>query len=82
MARRKPPIILTRCWTSCWPARDPQTALGRDGLVDELKRALAERALNAELDHHRTARRRRTGQQPQRLWQEDPAHRHGQEGLL
>ena len=31
---------------------DPQAALGRDGLVDELKRALMERALNAEMDHH------------------------------
>ena len=32
--------------------RDPQSALGRGGLLDELKRALAERALNAEMDCH------------------------------
>jgi putative transposase len=31
--------------------KDP---FGKDGLVDELKKALAERALNAELDHHLT----------------------------
>ena len=29
--------------------KDP---FGKDGLLDELKRALAERALNAEMDHH------------------------------
>jgi putative transposase len=29
--------------------KDP---FGKDGLLDELKKALAERALNAELDHH------------------------------
>ena len=32
--------------------QDPKTLFERDGLVDELKKALAERALNAELDHH------------------------------
>jgi putative transposase len=29
-----------------------QDPFGKDGLLDELKKALAERALNAELDHH------------------------------
>ncbi len=29
--------------------KDP---FGKEGLIDELKKALAERALNAELDHH------------------------------
>ena len=48
MARRKVPVIPDEL-----PAgRDPQAALGKDGLIDELKRALAERALNAEMDHH------------------------------
>ena len=32
--------------------RDPQEVFSRDGLVDELKRALSERILNTELDEH------------------------------
>jgi len=52
MARRKPPIISDALLDQLLAGRDPQAALGKDGLVDELKRALAERALNAELDHH------------------------------
>lgn len=32
--------------------RDPQEIFSRDGLVDELKKALSERILNAELDEH------------------------------
>ena len=32
--------------------RDAQTVFEQDGLLDELKKALAERILNAELDHH------------------------------
>src|SRR5690348_15246668 len=32
--------------------RDPKTVFEHDGLLDELKKALAERILNAELDHH------------------------------
>ena len=31
---------------------DPKTAFAKDGLLDELKKAFAERALNAEIDHH------------------------------
>jgi putative transposase len=31
---------------------DAKTAFAKDGLLDELKKALAERALNAEMDHH------------------------------
>lgn len=31
---------------------DPKTVFESDGLLDELKRALAERMLNAEMDHH------------------------------
>lgn len=31
---------------------DAKDAFGRDGLIDALKKALAERALNAEMDHH------------------------------
>ena len=32
--------------------QDPKSLFEQDGLLDELKKALAERALNAELDHH------------------------------
>ena len=32
--------------------RDPQAVFAKDGLFDELKKALAERVLNAEIDHH------------------------------
>ena len=32
--------------------RDPATVFGRDGLLDELKKALSERVLNAELEAH------------------------------
>ena len=32
--------------------RDPQTVFAKDGLFDELKKALAERVLNAEIDDH------------------------------
>lgn len=31
---------------------DAKAAFDRGGLLDELKKALAERALNAEMDHH------------------------------
>src|SRR3954466_6825832 len=52
MARRKAPVIADELLDQLLAGRDPQAALGRDGLVDEPKRALAERALNAEMDHH------------------------------
>ena len=52
MARRKSPIIADELLDQLLAGRDPQAALGRDGLIDELKRALTERALNAEMDHH------------------------------
>ena len=32
--------------------RDPQELFAKDGLVDELKKALSERILNTELDEH------------------------------
>ncbi|TCL89168.1 hypothetical protein C8J38_1151, partial [Rhizobium sp. PP-WC-2G-219] len=31
---------------------DAKTAFESNGLLDQLKKALAERALNAEMDHH------------------------------
>jgi len=38
--------------------RDPQEVFGRDGLVDELKKALSERILDTELDVHLEQERR------------------------
>src|ERR1700733_7049764 len=32
--------------------RDPKTLFSSDGLLGELKKAFAERVLNAEMDHH------------------------------
>ncbi len=52
MARCKAPVIPDELLDRLLAGRDPQAALGKDGLIDELKRALAERALNAEMDHH------------------------------
>src|SRR5512134_2710823 len=52
MARRKAPVIPDELLDQLLAGRDPQAALSKDGLIDELKRALAERALNAEMDHH------------------------------
>jgi len=52
MARRKAPVIPDQLLDQLLAGRDPRTALGRGGLIDELKRALAERALNAEMDYH------------------------------
>jgi len=34
---------------------DAKTAFDANGLLDELKKALAERALNAEMEHHLAA---------------------------
>ncbi len=40
--------------------RDPQELFAKDGLVDELKKALSERLLNTELDEHLGAEAQRT----------------------
>src|SRR3954470_15488653 len=52
MARRKAPVIADGLLDQLLAGRDPQAALAKDGLIDELKRALTERALNAGMDHH------------------------------
>ena len=39
--------------------RDPKEVFNKDGLFDELKKALGERALNAEINDHLVARRPR-----------------------
>ena len=64
---------------------DPQAVFAKDGLLEALKKALAERILDAELEHHLrgeraqagrgTPRNHRNGAQPQ-----DDAERVGQAG--
>ena len=52
MARRKQPAISDELLDQLLAGADPKTAFVKDGLLDELKKAFAERALNAEIDHH------------------------------
>jgi putative transposase len=52
MARRKDPRIPDAVLDQLLGGADPKTAFDPNGLPDELKKALAERALNAEMDHH------------------------------
>jgi putative transposase len=52
MARRKEPKIPDAILDQLLAGADPKTAFDPNGLLDELKKALAERALNAEMDHH------------------------------
>ena len=52
MARRKQPTIPDAVLDQLLAGADAKTAFAKDGLLDELKKALAERALNAEMDHH------------------------------
>ena len=55
MARRKAPVIPDSVLDQLLQGQEAKDAFGRDGLLDALKKALAERALNAELDHHLAA---------------------------
>jgi putative transposase len=52
MARRKAPHIANELLDQLLSGTDAAAALQQGGLLDELKKALAERALNAEMDHH------------------------------
>ncbi|MBP2295099.1 hypothetical protein J2851_004902 [Azospirillum rugosum] len=52
MARRKHPSIPDALLDQLLAGADPKSAFAKDGLLDELKKALAEPALNAEIDHH------------------------------
>src|SRR3954462_481306 len=55
MARRKQPAIPDALLDQLLAGADAKTAFDPNGLIDELKKALAERALNAEMDHHLTS---------------------------
>src|ERR671911_1899879 len=52
MPRRKQPTIPDALLDQLLAGADPKTAFDPNGLLDGLKKALAERALNAEMDHH------------------------------
>ena len=52
MSRRKPPLIPDEVLDQLLAGSDPRAALADGGLLDGLKKALAERVLDAELDHH------------------------------
>lgn len=52
MARRKPPTIPDALVDQLLAGADPKSAFDPNGLLDGLKKALAERALNAEMDQH------------------------------
>ena len=52
MPRRKEPKIPDALLDQLLAGADARSAFDRNGLLDELKKALAERALNAEMDHH------------------------------
>jgi putative transposase len=52
MARRKDPSIPDALLDQLLSGADPKTAFDPGGLLDDLKKALTERALNAEMDHH------------------------------
>src|SRR3712207_4410032 len=52
MPRRKQPTIPDAILDQLLAGADPKMAFGPNGLLDGLKKALAERALNAEMDHH------------------------------
>lgn len=52
MSRRRVPGIPNELLDQFLAGGDASTALAQDGLLDALKKALAERALNAEMDHH------------------------------
>ena len=52
MPRRKEPRIPEAILDQLPAGADAKTAFDPNGLLDDLKKALAERVLNAEMDHH------------------------------
>ena len=52
MSRRKEPTIPNELLDQLLAGGDASAAFDQGGLLDSLKKALTERALNAEMDHH------------------------------
>jgi putative transposase len=50
--QRKAPQIPDEILDQLLSGAEASTAFDQGGLLDQLKKALAERALNAEMDHH------------------------------
>ncbi|MDQ0470781.1 hypothetical protein [Labrys wisconsinensis] len=50
MARRREPVVPDAILDQLLGEADAKTAFDQNGLLDQLKKALAERALKAELD--------------------------------
>jgi putative transposase len=74
MPRRKEPRIPDAVLDQLLSDADPQTVFDPNGLLAALKKALAERVLNAEMDHHLAGEEpgnRRNG------YEEDGHDRHG-----
>ena len=55
MPARKKPVLSDELVDQLMAGRDPSTMFDKGGLLDDLKRSIAERALNAEMDHHLAA---------------------------
>jgi hypothetical protein len=51
-AKRKEPRIPAAVLDQLLASADPKTIFDPNGLLDDLKKALAERVRNAEMDHH------------------------------
>ena len=73
MPRRKEPRISDAVLDQLLAGADPKSVFEPNGLIDDLKKALAERVLNAEMD---SPGWRGAGPSAKRLWQEDGHHRH------
>ena len=52
MAQRAKPLVPDSVLDELLAGADLKTAFNRDGLFDQLKKALAERMLKSELEHH------------------------------
>jgi putative transposase len=52
MPRRKEPRIPDAILDQLLAGTDPKSAFDPNGLIDDLKKALADRVLNAEINHH------------------------------
>ncbi len=74
MSRRKEPAIPNELLDQLLAGGGAGAALAQGGLLDALKKALAERVSNAGMDH------RRCRQQPQRLRLQDDHDRYRQAG--
>ena len=63
--------------------RDPKDVFNKDGLVDELKKALSERILNAEIDEHLDGDGGEAQRQsPQRLFEEVGSDWHFEDDIV